>query len=142
MAIGTVLVRPQRFRRAAGVGDDPALFEDVATLAVRLAADPARAAPILALVRPALDAVSQRFQDKIAGAFAAAQQRLRLLLQGLVDFLRSLGKETLAVDLSVTEGLQPGRTVLEKTTEALGQLRPERIRAHAAALLDVVEKDL
>jgi hypothetical protein len=89
MGIGSILVQPQRIRRAASASQDAALMGDVARTMTRTLTAPDEALDILQIMEEAIEGTATRFQDRVSARLSSAYERLRDLVQPLIDFFQS-----------------------------------------------------
>ncbi|MFY9943481.1 MAG: hypothetical protein WAK57_14995, partial [Desulfobacterales bacterium] len=140
MSIGSVLLQPQRIRRAAPATGDAALIEDVLRTATRLLLDPEEAGHIFTLMGEAVQTTAQGFQNRVAGRLTGAHTRLQVLLKPVLDFFQGFDAD--AAGGGPEEGMQLAEQMLAALSDALRGLGLDDIRGYLAELFDILENQL
>jgi hypothetical protein len=138
MGIGSVLIQPQRVRRATSASLEAVLIDDLARTVQRLLFDPDSASEILAVMQAAIADTASHFQDRVSGRLEAAYERLLRLLQPALGALQSLGAP--AEDSQAA--LEQGQQILGLVLGAAQGLTLDRLRALMDELVGVVQNDL
>jgi hypothetical protein len=140
MSIGSVLLQPQRIRRAAPANSDAALIEDVLRTATRLLLDPEEAGHIFTLMGEAIQTTAHGFQKRVAGRLTGAHTRLQVLLKPVLDFFQGFDAD--AAGGGPAEGMQLAEQMLVALSDALRGLGLDDIRGYLAELFDILENQL
>lgn len=140
MSIGSVLLQPQRIRRAAPATNDAALMEDVLRTATRLLMDPEEADHIFRLMGEAIQTTGQGFQSRVAGRLTGAYTRLQALVEPVLDFFQGFAAGTPGG--GPEEGMQLAEQMLAGLSDALRGLGLDDIRGYLQELFDILENEL
>lgn len=140
MGIGSILVQPQRIRRAASASQDAALMGDVARTMTRTLTAPDGALDTLQIMEEAIEGTAARFQDRVSARLSSAYERLRDLVQPVIDFFQSPAFSSL--DGNADAGMELADQVLGLLSSAVEGLTLDRLREIMAELVDIVENDL
>src|SRR5579872_5617081 len=139
MAIGTVLLQPQKLQRATGLTADQALADDIAELFSRIMTDAAMGGNATAVMAEAMEAVALRLVANAGAGVQAVQTRLAAWVQPLGQQLKTtLGGLT---DDPQKIAQTIGQLLGSVATLADG-LTADKLRAHLTQGLDVLEKEL
>lgn len=141
MSVGSVLVQPQRVRRAASIDAEFAVLDDLVLVVSRTIADAVAGGDIAAALREAFFASVQRIAAQAEAGFPAALERLELLGQAFVDGI----EEQIEVFTSfgdaadVAEGV---RALLDRIADLAETITADTIREPVEELVDMVQVDL
>lgn len=135
MSIGSVLVQPQRLRRARG--PQIALGGEVVAVAGRMSADGTIGVRIAELLFEALQTTVERLFNERRANMEAAAPRLRRWLEGLS------GPGTFNVDVSDPRAaLGLARQLIGAVADGLENPAAAALRPHIAELVDIIENEL
>jgi hypothetical protein len=141
MALGSVLLQPQRIQRAAGISADRALIDDLVSVALRLALDPAQGEAIVLAFETALQGMGDRLLANVSGDFQPVLDRLRDWLQPALAHV-----DTFVAALPQIDGLDQAVAALAQMAGALAQaaegLTIQQLRQQITALIDILENDV
>jgi hypothetical protein len=139
--IGSVLVQPQRIRRATIADPDMVLLMDVLNLATRLVMDQAQGGHILEAIDQAMETTTLRLRDRSMSGMASAQQKLQAWLRPLADFFDQSDQTFSAIKdaKGATDAVQ---LILTRLAHIIASLSTERLRLHVEQVLDIVRNDL
>ena len=139
--VGTLLLQPQRVKRATTADPEQALVDDFLDLVVRLAGDAHHGGTLLHTIGLAAQAAAEAFIQALFARLDAARSHLQGLLsplgtrvQGIVD-LFSQGANPFEI-------LKGGIEQLEALATAVGGLSIDSLRHMATAFVTVIETDL
>jgi hypothetical protein len=136
--IGSVLIQPQRIRRATGENADAALLDDVLSLATRLMVS-AQGETLLSVIIDAFEATGRQIEQRCSGQLATILPRLQTWLQPTTDFTQSL---TPPVGNSPATGLKLLQMLLLKLSDLANSLTLDRLREQVNFVLEILQKDL
>jgi hypothetical protein len=139
IAVGSILVQPQRLHPAPGGDPDFRLIEEAIQLAVRLAADAGAGGEIADVMSEAMEVVVARLRERAEAGTQNALQRLRDWIQPFSGALTALGPQP---PDGVTGGLELGQRLLLALADALGGLTLDGVRRQVDLVLDVLRTDL
>ncbi len=139
--IGSVLVQPQRIRRAAVADPDMALLVDVLSLVTRLAVDQAQGGRILEVMGQAMEAAALRLRDRSMSGMASAQQKLQAWLRPFTDFFDQSGQAFSAIG-DAAEAVDAAQLVITRLANIAAGLSIDQLRPHIEQVLGIVQSDL
>lgn len=140
MSVGSVLVQPQRVRRAASIDSEFGVLDDLILVATRTFADAVTGGDVHASMRDAFVASVQRIAAQAEAGFPAALERLELLGQSFLDEL----EERLDAFASVGDsaGVLDGvRELLDRIADLAESITADTIREPIEELVDIVQVD-
>jgi hypothetical protein len=123
MAAGSLLVQPQRLRRAADADPAMSLLDDLRALFAVVVADSVQEGPIL---------------DLAAGAVEATATNL---LSGILDDLGNIA-DAFSEASGSDDVLEAARQILLRLADTAADLSPQALREPIDELIDIVETDL
>ena len=139
MTVASLLLQPQKVRRAAAVSSDEALVGDLIGLIGRLVADRSQDGGVVPAIGEAFEALAGRLQKQTGAGLERAMERLRGRLEGLLGLVDGLD---LGADDGPAEVAAKVGQLLDKLSAAAKDLPVDTIRSFVALLVDVVENDL
>ena len=141
MHIGSVLLQPQRIRRATATSREQALLEDFVTLFIRVSWDTSQGGIILELMGEAMEATARRVAQNMGDGLEKALQDFRSALDPflsgltkLVDLLPDSADPVEMIDLAIE--------LFAKVADILKDLSIDQLRPVVAGFLDILKKDL
>ncbi len=138
--IGSILVQPQKVRRAEGASADLALVNDALNLSTWLL-DPEHGEVLGGAFIAGLETAVSRMVQRTSGGLGTARLRLQKWLTPLSDFLKSQNEGgTENNDSGATPEL--AQKLLQALCDVAGNLTLDQLRGHIGELLDIIEKDL
>lgn len=138
-AVGSILVQPQRLRRAPEGDPDFHLVQEAIQLAVRLAGDAGSGGEIAGVMAGSMEVAVAGLRARAETGMGNALQRLRDWIQPFSSALAALGPEP---PDGVTGGLELGQRLLLALADALGGLTLDGVRGQVDLVLDVLRTDL
>ena len=129
MAIGSVLVRPQRFQRAISAQPSASLGDDLLNLGIRLLVDVSQGGSVLRLIGEGFEAAANRMVEQSSGGLTTAYERLSALVEPLIQDVQGLA--AMVPDLDDPEKVvDAAQSVLTWLAELAGKTpdRGDRIR--------------
>jgi hypothetical protein len=140
LSVGSVLVQPQRVRRAASIDAGFAVLDDLLLVTTRTFADAVAGGDIHASLRDAFVASVERVAAQAEAGFPAAVERLELLSGSLLDELEQQLEAFSSVGDSagVVEGM---RALLDRIADLAESITAETIREPIEELVDIVQVD-
>jgi len=139
VAIGSVLLQPQRLERAGRIPPDQAILVDVLSLVVHLSVDGAQGAPIGQALLDALAGTVTRLATRAGAGINSAVTRLRAVFMPLVTPAQTALTQPLAEGAALFDVLEQGLTSI---VQALQNVSPEPLRQSAGTLVDILTTDL
>ncbi|CAN5646126.1 hypothetical protein BH23GEM10_BH23GEM10_16620 [soil metagenome] len=140
MSMGSVLVQPQRIRRARRRPARIAIGAELVVLVGRIAADADAGARIGTLALEILQSTAERLFEERRARMEGAIPRLLAWGRNLLGAVTGTG-----IDADVTDpraALQLARGVLNRIADILEQPAAGAIRPHVADLVDIIENQL
>ncbi len=140
MPAASIFIQPQKLRRAALLDGSAALVDDLLALAARLTADQAKGGEMFVVFGEAMEAVTGRMVARANLGMANARQRLKKLMQPLLDGFQGVGSSVAEAD----DGIAIVRAILELLgglAEGAGNLTIEHLRGPLTEALDIIDKD-
>lgn len=143
MALGSILLRPQRFERAVSAGrsvdSEAAIAEELLAIVGRIVLEPERAAPVLTALSDAAESSADRFQARVSGRFETAGSKVRALTRPFEDFIEGFAPSG---ELTAANAVSQLRDLLEQAAGALRGLTTNRLRQQLQPFLDIIVQDL
>ncbi len=137
--IGSVLLRPDRIRRAAVDDGLTGLAQDVVALVARLGADRAQGGVLLVTAEQALEGTASRLLATAGGGLDRARHRLQDALQPVLNAAQAVAALDLSDPLKVAEA---ATGALAGVAEGLKAVSIDSVRGAVGTFMAVIEEDL
>lgn len=138
---GSLLLQPQRLKRAATIPPDVALLNDFVELISRITMDHVSGGTVVTVLEDGMQALGDRLVQAAGGGIARAQARLQSLLAPVVASLTHLSTALPQAGdpAAVVEALLP---LLEQVAAAVAGMTVDHLRTMVGTFLDVLQQDL
>lgn len=140
MVIGSLLIQPQKLRRAADQTPDAALVADAVAMISRLVANGAGVTPgtMAASIQGAIEAAGQRLQTRAQSGLAKGKQRITRW----VDSLRGVFDGVAGISAGGGDALESVQRMLDQLAGKVESAADDRLRTVANELAGFLRDDL
>ncbi len=141
MAIGSILLKPQKLKRSVKVQLSASVLDDFLSLITLLMADASNEGLICQIIADAFESSSAKLLVEKSGSFSAASSRFAQWTDPISQKLQTFVEMT--ADLSSPENvLDTAEQLLSQLAGVANNLSVTQVREHVTEFLDIVQNDM